>query len=610
MDVLSKAGYPGNASTIGNVIKFGGSHDALVWKHPSENFDVTSQLIVDETHEALFVVNGNTAGIYRSGCRPLPVPDIPVEQSSSKIPTGGDSPYSCRIYFINTAQAVELLWKTERPILLEDPLYEIFIQVTAIGSMSVTVEDSHKFMLKVVGFRDSISPEDLVSKFRGIVTTHVKDCISKIMVNGMLSYFMLNAHLMELNCVIKERLDIIFREHGVKINHFSIDTIEVPETDYKKINEAKERRARRLIEGYTWQEERRMLIAEKYACNQGAIILGAIDGSIAEIAKYVLNPGKLPESSPPRDLADVHTSPKPLTQIPHSPMNPGNHKATNGADWPEHDISRLERSERVPKNANGLICPNCSTHVPNSRFCSKCGHRLRNDSSTSPVSDPKSRDVIDSYIFSPPAPTLADNEKRLLDEIKRSCQCIQDDPVYHLIKDENRHGCLNGDAMEDQRNRRIRDDLIRMGFTVADQSQRGSGGTGARAGELDMLLLNDRGEPWTILEALRVSNGTKASWNKHLDKLLGKYNSRGLPLLYLLTYVDVDPKAYARIWKGYQAHIQKYSSSQFAVSEGSYTDLNDANSPQYIKVAKCQYTCGSDPITVYHIFARIPTKNK
>lgn len=39
----------------------------LVWKHPEENFNTTSQLIVDPTHEALLVLNGNAADLFGEG---------------------------------------------------------------------------------------------------------------------------------------------------------------------------------------------------------------------------------------------------------------------------------------------------------------------------------------------------------------------------------------------------------------------------------------------------------------------------------------------------------------------------------------------------------------
>lgn len=192
---------------IAEVIKFEGPQDALVWKFPIEDFNATSQLIVDETHEALLVVNGNAADLFTAGRRTLSVPNIPIARTLIEIPTGGNSPFPCKVFFINKVHAMDLLWGTQGPIALEDPLYDIFMHVMANGSMSVSVENSRKFMLKIVGFRDRFTPDDLIAKFRGIISSHVKDCISKIMINGMLSYFMMNAHLFELSGVIKERLD-------------------------------------------------------------------------------------------------------------------------------------------------------------------------------------------------------------------------------------------------------------------------------------------------------------------------------------------------------------------------------------------------------------------
>ena len=203
-----------------------------------------------------------------------------------------------------------------------------------------------------------------------------------------------------------------------------------------------------------------------------------------------------------------------------------------------------------------------------------------------------------SAILNQSAPDGLEDERKLLDAIRRSCQNIQGEPDYRLNGD--------GTGMEDKRNRRIRDDLHGWGYNIQDQSQRGRSPKGKGVGELDLLLHNDKRELWTTIEALRVSNGTKAEWNKHLDKLIRNYNFFGARFLYLLTYVDADPKAFARIWNGYQKHIQGYNPGQYTYTDGSFVDLNDANSPLFVKTAKCQYSCGDDPITVYHIFARIP----
>lgn len=183
---------------IFSVIKFEGSPDQLIWKSPIENFNTTSQLIVDETHEALLVVNGNAADLFGPGSHTLSVPNIPILKSIVSILTGGEIPFPCKVFYINKVHQMELLWGTQGPIALEDPLYDIFLHVMLRGAMSVSVEDSRKFMLKLVGFRQSFDATTLISKFRGIISSHVKDCISKIMINGKLSYFMMNANLMEV----------------------------------------------------------------------------------------------------------------------------------------------------------------------------------------------------------------------------------------------------------------------------------------------------------------------------------------------------------------------------------------------------------------------------
>lgn len=391
---------------IAEVIKFEGPRDALIWKYPIEDFNATSQLIVDETHEALLVVNGNAADLFTAGRHTLSVPNIPILRSLIEIPTGGDSPFPCKVFYINKVHAMDLLWGTQGPIALEDPLYDIFMHVMAHGSMSISVANSRKFMLKIVGFRDQFSPDELIAKFRGIISSHVKDCISKIMINGMLSYFMMNAHLFELSGVIKERLDKIFDDYGVKIEFFNLETIEVPESDYQKVSEAKERRTSRLIEGYTWQEERQMMIAEKFAGNEGTMggvggavggfmMGGALGGSIVDIARDALDPEKIPTGKPPKDAAgtgshvgggasaiDVNDFFKPKEEAAPAPVPAGPEEGKCpkcGADLPENAKFCLNCGERVPEvDDSTVICPQCGKRVPKAKFCQECGHRFSN----------------------------------------------------------------------------------------------------------------------------------------------------------------------------------------------------------------------------------------
>lgn len=349
---------------IAEVIKMDPAHvKDVVWKFPVEDFNTTSQLIVDETHEALLVINGNAADLFGPGRRTLSTSNIPLLSKIVNIPTGGVSPFPCKVFFINQVHQMDLKWGTQSPIPLEDPLYDIFMHAMVHGSMSISMADSRKFLLKLVGFQSSFSAEALVAKFRGLISSHVKDCISKIMIDGKLSYFMISSNLLEISQTVKERLDAIFDEYGVAIEFFNIEAVEVPRDDYNAIAESKKRRTSRLIEGYSWREEREMLIAEKMAENPGIGATGGMVGAMAggmamgntigEIARNALNGVLTPVQQP---------SPAPTPQ----PVIAQTVVSQPAAPQPA-----------APAQTGQRFCPECGAEVgASAKFCSSCGHRL------------------------------------------------------------------------------------------------------------------------------------------------------------------------------------------------------------------------------------------
>ncbi|MBQ8559448.1 MAG: SPFH domain-containing protein [Tyzzerella sp.] len=366
---------------ISEVIEFQGSPDLLVWKHPQEDFNTTSQLIVDPTHEALLVLNGNAADLFGEGRHTLTTANIPFLRKIIEIPTGGKTAFPCKVYFINKVHQMDLLWGTKDAIPLEDPLYDIFLHVMIHGSLSYSIVDSRKFLLKLAGLRDSFTPEMLVQKFRGIVAKHVKDCVSKIMINGKLSYFMISANLMEISDVLQERLAEIFEDYGIGIEFFNVESISVPKTDYDAVSQAKERRTSRLIEGYTWQEERQMMIAEKFAANEGSMgtiggVMGGTMGgivmgnTISEVARNALSGKTVPNDAPPKDVSDV----RPAKGVNASG---GNSPFDVGAFLSGQSTKKVPEEPTTAKISGGKFCSECGASIPEgAKFCSECGTKV------------------------------------------------------------------------------------------------------------------------------------------------------------------------------------------------------------------------------------------
>lgn len=387
---------------LSQVITFGGSPDQLVWKYPDENITTTSKLIVDATHEALLVVNGEAADLFGPGERTLSLPNIPLVNKITSIPTGGVNPFPCKVFYVNKVHHLDLLWGTQgAPITLEDPDYQIFLHVMLHGNVAFSVSDTRKFLLKLVGFRKEFRPADVVDNFKGLISTHVKDCISKIMINGRVGFFQMNANLMEVSNVVRERLNQIFDDYGIEIQFFNIESIEVPEKDYDTVKAAKERRAGRIIEGYSWQEEKQMEIAKTFAGNEGTMgamggMMGGMmggammGGTISELARNAMSADRIPTQAPPHDVRSA----SPLNPINgqniRDMMNAGTSAAVaqppvqrnnfmGGFDVDTDFSSGAAQVVSTPAGpvAGGSFCAQCGGAVtPGQKFCPNCGNPL------------------------------------------------------------------------------------------------------------------------------------------------------------------------------------------------------------------------------------------
>ena len=64
-----------------DVIKYEGDNQTFIWKHPSEDFNTSSQLIVHESQEAILFVNGVMCDSFGPGKHTLETQNIPGSRS-------------------------------------------------------------------------------------------------------------------------------------------------------------------------------------------------------------------------------------------------------------------------------------------------------------------------------------------------------------------------------------------------------------------------------------------------------------------------------------------------------------------------------------------------
>ncbi len=230
-----------------DVIKYEGDNSTFIWKHPAEDFNILSQLIVHESQEAIFFKNGQALDSFGPGRYTLTTQNIPLLSNLLNLATGGESPFHCEVYFINKTVQMSVKWGTDSKVRFIDSLTGVPLELGASGEMNLQVSDSRKLLIKLVGTANGIAWGDsregftksLNDCFRPFISTAVKANLPIAIKQGEIDILEIDERLEDLSGVLKEELIPGFEEYGLTIPQLYVTTIVLPEDDlnFKKIRE-------------------------------------------------------------------------------------------------------------------------------------------------------------------------------------------------------------------------------------------------------------------------------------------------------------------------------------------------------------------------------------
>ena len=265
---------------IVDVVKYNGSPDVFAWKYPNSELGTWTQLIVNESQEAVLVKGGQVCDVFGAGRHTLDTANIPILNKLVNLPFGGRSPFSAEVWYINKVFSLDVKWGTATPIQLQDPKYKVFVPVRAFGQFGIQISDSKKFLLKLVGTLPQFDKKTLLKFFRGIYLTKAKDAISSYLVHKNISILEINAYLDEISTFLQKKMTPMFGEYGIKLVSFFVNDINVPENDpaVKQLKRALAKRAEMDIVGYSYQQERSFDTLEGAATNSSSMqgnVMGA-----------------------------------------------------------------------------------------------------------------------------------------------------------------------------------------------------------------------------------------------------------------------------------------------------------------------------------------------
>lgn len=377
-----------------SVIKYEGDNTTFVWKHPSIDFNVGSQLIVHESQEAVFMMNGEVLEVFGPGRHVLETENLPFIKQLQKLSTGGKSAFHCECYFVNLTEQMAIKWGTDSKISYLDPEYNFPLEIGACGQMSLAVSNSTKLLIKLVGTTKSLTQADLTTYFRAFLMNRIKSIIPSVIIENKISIFSIDQYLTAISDAIKPLLADDFYDYGIDLKSFLITTVVKPDDDpnfkkfkelhYRKVTDVAEAELnqkvsiineqtkaqqtvieaeaiakKRQLEGYTYQQEKGFEVASEMAKNDAVaqlnnvgIGMGMMTGVGGTLGQQV---GSMASSAMQGVAGSV---------------------ATNGI---------VCASCGYPLKPNALFCEKCGTKVNTTAKCSNCGSELSDGANFCPI---------------------------------------------------------------------------------------------------------------------------------------------------------------------------------------------------------------------------------
>lgn len=222
---------------LASIIKYEGDNETLVWKHPIEDFNFGSQLIVHESQEAIFFRDGQALDLFGAGRYTLQTQQLPLLEKIYKLPTDTEGTFHSEVYFVNLATQMGVKWGTDSKVRLFDPASGLHIEIGASGEFNIRVTDSRKLLLKVVGTTGGLGQEQLLGIgngkgfFRSMVMTQVKSYLAQTIKENTINILEIDEHLMALSGALRERINAALDEYGLTMPEFYVSRIVTPDDD-------------------------------------------------------------------------------------------------------------------------------------------------------------------------------------------------------------------------------------------------------------------------------------------------------------------------------------------------------------------------------------------
>jgi membrane protease subunit (stomatin/prohibitin family) len=369
------------------------------------NLSTYTQLIVQESQEAVLFSKGQIVGKFGPGKHTLSTENLPILRKLFGIPFGGKNPFTAEVWFVNKLQPYNIEWEIEK-MAIHDADYNTQLPLIAHGTYGLKITDAEKFLIKIVGTRHEFTQDDLTDQFFGEFSTKSKSIILQYMLKHRIGYKSISAALDEISNFLKASMTPFWEELGFELTKFYITSIDIDTStaEGKRVAEAIAQQSTMSITGHSWQQEQMFGVANNAVDGLGSGNGGLIGGLLAMnmmggmggnsgVGGGMMNPqynqptfggnAQVPQeqqTQPNQQIREVYCSncskkfPSTHRFCPHcgDPYNPCPKCGTDNDQNAKRCVSC-----GTPLQAESGTCPHCNAPlVAGSTFCGNCGKQV------------------------------------------------------------------------------------------------------------------------------------------------------------------------------------------------------------------------------------------
>lgn len=255
-----------------DVIKYEGDNRTFIWKHPCEDFNTGSQLIVHESQEAVFFRDGKALESFGAGRHTLETQNMPRLKDHFNAIAGGKSVFHAEVYFINLTTQLGVKWGTDSKIRMFYPISGLHLELGACGTFNIKVIDGRKLLLKVVGTTSGFTQDNVfgttssaTNYFRGMIVAKVKSNLARAIRENDINVLEVDEHTDELADILKNEINKVLDDYGMYVPEFFITNVLTPDDDpnYARLKE-------QHAERYLRVQQQRIKEAEAVAATKRA----------------------------------------------------------------------------------------------------------------------------------------------------------------------------------------------------------------------------------------------------------------------------------------------------------------------------------------------------